>query len=73
MTQNGISSCKIDFLNNSDKTWCIIVNLKIMNFDQILKKKIRGSTLFCKKNTQNGISSCKMDFLNNFEKHDVVL
>ena len=32
MTQNGISSGKIYFLNNSDKTWCSIVNSKFLRF-----------------------------------------
>ena len=29
-TQNGISRGKIDFLNNSDKTWCSTVNSKML-------------------------------------------
>ena len=40
-----------------------------MNFDQNLKKKTKGTTLFfVKKMTQNGISSGKFDFLNNSDK-----
>ena len=36
--KNGISTGKIDFLNNFDKTWCSRENSKIMIFDQKLKK-----------------------------------
>ena len=32
MEQNGISGCKINFLNNFDKTWCSRVNSKFKRF-----------------------------------------
>ena len=32
MRQNGISTGKIEFLNNSDKTWCSKVNSIILGF-----------------------------------------
>ena len=49
-TTNGISCGEIDFLNNSDKKWFIIVNSKIMNFYQNLKKSKGYYIVFCKKN-----------------------
>ena len=52
MTQNGISSFKIDFLSNSNKTFSIVY-LKIMNSGQNLKKRKSTTLFFVKKMTQN--------------------
>ena len=45
LTQNGISSGKIDFLNNSDKTWYSMVNSKMLRFFEKNTKMLISKTV----------------------------